>query len=226
MKKFLLVFIMIFSIFIITGCEKKLDDAKKFKEEYESLNGIVNDNGKSIRTINIDLNNPFVYKTEDDIVSMIINKETFLVYFGFPKCPWCRSMLESLIEVAKEYDLETIYYVNVLDIRDTIDKTGNRTKEGTEGYYKLLGLMNDVLSDYDIKDDNGKKVNVNEKRIYAPNVVAVIDGHANKLTTGLSDKQNDAYMELTDDIKNDMKSSLTDVVSIVQEKLTTCDKGC
>ena len=64
--------------------------------------------------------------------------------------------------------------------------------------------MNDVLSDYDIKDDNDKKLNVNEKRIYAPNVVAVIDGKATSLTTGLSDRQTDAYMELSNDLLDEM----------------------
>ena len=99
-------------------------------------------------------------------------------------------------------------------------------KEGTDGYNRLLGLMNDVLRDYDIKDANGNKVDVNEKRIYAPNVVAVIDGTATKMVTGISDKQNDAYMDITDDIKKDIYNSLNEVVSMVQEKLATCNTGC
>lgn len=213
------------SMFFVTGCDKN-NDAKRFKKEYESLNGVVNDNGKTIRSLSIDKNNPFIYKTEEDIVSLMNSEETFLVYFGFAKCPWCRSMLESLIKSAKDNDLQTIYYVDIYDIRDTIDKTGTKTKEGTDGYYKLLDLMNDVLSDYDFKNDNDKNIDVHEKRIYAPNVVAVINGEAKKMVTGLSNKQTDAYMDLTDDIKEEMYNSLNEIVVLVQEELTTCDKGC
>ena len=226
MKKIILLIIMLFTVLLTTGCNKKDSDAIRFKNEYESLNGEAAGSGKTIRTISISDNNPFIYKTEEDIVDMMINKESFLVYFGFAKCPWCRSRLETLTKVAYDNDLDTIYYVDVLDIRDTIDKNKNKTKEGTEGYYKLLGLMENVLADYDIKDDSGNQVDVNEKRIYAPNVVAVIDGVANKMATGISDKQNDGYMELTDDMKNDMYNSLNEVVSIVQEKLATCNTGC
>ena len=220
MKKILYTLLIMVSILCLIGCGKE-SDATKFKNEYESLNGTKNNSGKDIRTISIDSDNPFIYKTEDDIVNMINNKETFLVYFGFPTCPWCRSMLENLIKSAKDNDLETIYYVNVYDIRDTLDKDGNKTKEGTEGYYKLIELMKDVLSEY--KLDN---IKVEEKRIYAPNLVAVIKGEVKQLATGISPKQTDAYMELTDEIKKESYDNINNIVSLVQEALTTCDQSC
>ena len=225
MKRVLLTVLVLFiGLFIITGC--KNNDAMKFKKEYESLNGTKNKNGKEYRSVSIDSNNPFVYKNENDIVDMINNKETFLVYFGFPNCPWCRSILDNLIKSAKDNDIETIYYVNILDIRDTIDKNGNKTKEGTDGYYKLLELMNNVLEDYDLKDDNDNKIETNEKRIYAPNIVSVIDGEVTKLTTGISEKQTDGYMELTDEMNKESYDMINDVILDVQIALTTCDKSC
>ena len=77
----------------LTACEQKLDpgkDAIRFKQEYEALNGEENGNGKNYRVVEIDENNPFVYATTDEIVEKINNKESFVVYFGFAKCPWCR----------------------------------------------------------------------------------------------------------------------------------------
>ena len=43
------------------------------------------------------------------------------------------------------------------------------------------------------------KVDINEKRIYAPNVILVKNGKPIVLTTGVSDKIEDPYKELTDE---------------------------
>ena len=179
----------------------------RFKNEYEALNGVVNEHSKIIRSVNIDKDNPFKYISAEKLVKKIENKESFYVYFGFAKCPWCRSVLPTLIQVAKELDVKRIYYVDVLDIRDTlkIDDNGNITSEkmGTKAYYSLIALMDNVLDDYTIKDKDGNEVKTGEKRIYAPNVVKVEKGIATLLTTGISDKQTDAYMELDKDMIKD-----------------------
>ena len=124
-----LIFLIILSI---TGCKKS--DAISFKEEYEKLNRTKSESGKTIRTISIDKNNPMIYKTEDDIVEMINNKETFIVYFGFAKCPWCRSILPNLLKVAKDLNINKIFYVDIFNIRDTqeINEEGEiiTTKKG------------------------------------------------------------------------------------------------
>ena len=60
----------------------------------------------------------FISYTAEEIAEKIEKKDSFIVYFGFAKCPWCRSVLETLIEVAKDQGLDTIYYVDVKDVRD------------------------------------------------------------------------------------------------------------
>ena len=87
-------------------------DSIKFKEEYESLNGKKYKN-KKIRDVKIEKDNPFVYKTAEEIVDLIENGESFIVYFGFSKCPWCRSMIETFIKTAKENNIDKIYYVDI-----------------------------------------------------------------------------------------------------------------
>ena len=139
MKKFLTLLLIVTLVLTLTACTKetKTSDAKQFKEEYESLNGEDNGNGKKIRTITISEDNPFVYASTDEIAKKMEDNESFIVYFGFAKCPWCRSMIEQLIKSAKDNNIDTIYYVDVLEIRDTyqIDDNGEvqLTKEGTEG---------------------------------------------------------------------------------------------
>ena len=88
MKKIIILLVGIMSIFFFAGCNSSTtEDALKFKEEYESLNGQTREkDGKEIRTISIPDNNPMIYKEANDIVSLMDNKETFLVYFGFSDC--------------------------------------------------------------------------------------------------------------------------------------------
>ncbi|MDE5587482.1 MAG: hypothetical protein K2I72_03815, partial [Bacilli bacterium] len=121
-------------------------------------------------------------------------------------------------------------YVDVAGIRDIITYKGNdefeTTKEGTESYYKLLELLNNVLSDYILTDSDGNEVSTGKKRIYAPNVVAIVDGVAAKLETGISEKQTDGYMELTDEIKEDIYNKLKNILNYVKKGKKTCTTGC
>lgn len=218
MKKIIL--ILCLSLILFTGCNGKDNektDALKFKEEYEALNGVENENnGKKYRKVHVSDDNPFVYKEASDIVKMINNKESFIVYFGFAKCPWCRSIISNLIEVAKDYNIDTIYYVDVYDIRDVLKLDDNNEvvtdKEGSKGYQDLIKLLDDVLSDYELTDSDGNKVSTGEKRIYAPNVVSIINGKALKLETGISDDQTDGYQELTEEMLDESYEKLESVI--------------
>lgn len=189
-------------------------NALKFKKEYESVNGMEIGENK-VRELSIPEDNPFIYKSAEDIVEMINNKETFIVYFGFIKCPWCRSVLPSMIESAKKKNIDKIYYVDVLDIRDAYELDDKhklvKTKDGSEGYNKLIDLLSSILEDYSpLTYTKGKKtikVKVNEKRIYAPNIVIVKNGKPIALESGVSEKQKNAYQELTDDMTCEMKEA-------------------
>lgn len=227
MKNLKIIILMLLTILLITGCFNKSNDALKFKEEYEVLNGnVIENSDKIIRTITIDKNNPFIYKTAEDIVKSMENNESFLVYFGFATCPWCRSVVSTLTKSAKDLELDKIYYVDVLKIRSklSMDESGNikTEKEGTKDYYKLLELMDSVLSDYTSTDLNGNKVSMGEKRIYAPNVVSVVEGKAVKMETGISDKLTDPYMKLTEEIEKDTYKMFKSLIKIVKND-TTCE---
>lgn len=115
-------------------------DAKKFSEEYTK----------------IDEENPFVYRDLKEI-NKILENGTGLVYLGFPECPWCQQYVVYLNEVAKDYELEKIYYADVLEDR----------KNNTEDYKKTVELLKDYLQ----FDDEGNN------RIYVPSVIAVYKGN-------------------------------------------------
>ena len=161
MKKIILMLVAFIAILGVIGCdnnEKKpedmpraQEDSLRFKEEYESLNG-------DYRTLTINENNPFVYSSGADIISKMQNGETFYVYFGSNFCPWCRSVIEKVIEVANDANISKIYYVNIWGasaheevLRDVyeLDSKGKPVlkQEGQGGYEVLLKLLDNVLSD-------------------------------------------------------------------------------
>lgn len=230
MKKFLTLIFAFILVLSFAGCtsEKVDSDAIKFKKEYESLNGEKNDNGKAYRELNISSNNPFIYATAEEISNKIANRETFIVYFGFKECPWCRSVLEELIHAASDSDVDVIYYVDVTGIRDvkSFDDNGKivTTNEGDEYYLKLLEQLADVLDEYTLKVDE-EEIEVGEKRIYAPNVVAVSSGKAIQLETGISEELTDPYGELTDSIQKYSYNKFKCLMECLEEESISCQKN-
>lgn len=231
MKNKILIILIIVMI-TLTGCFNKQDknsDAYKFAEEYNSIGGKENSYGKTNRKTNIPKDNPFVYKTAEDISNLMDEGETFVVYFGFSTCPWCRSMIDQLVKSAKDNDIEKIYYVDVLNIRDTYqvaeDNSLTKTKDGTTGYMELIKKMENVLSDYSLENTNKEKVLVGEKRIYAPNVVAVVNGKAEKMVEGISEDLKDPYDELTSKMKKDSYNSFKCLWECLKKGTITCQKN-
>ena len=226
----LLVFVasIVYLIKINTKFESSVTDAESFKKEYEVLNGeLVGNTDKIYREVTIDENNTVVLSNYSDIVSRINNKETFIVYFGFAKCPWCRSVIEVFLNEAKENNIN-VYYVDVYSNRDTyelVEKVPTKKSDASKEYYELLKKLDSLLSDYNLTDEDGNKVPVGEKRIYAPNMVAVVDGKPMYLTTGVSPLQNDAYMALTDEMINYSKEEFNKLFSYLEETKCT-SKGC
>ncbi len=232
-KIFTIILIMMLTL-TLTGCSDKpveKTDALKFKEEYEKQNGVKNEKyNVTTRTLNIPEDNPMVYATAEEIIKMIDNKETFVVYFGFSDCPWCRSVIEELINVANDLNVEKVYYVDVKELRDVkeLDENNNvvTTKEGDEHYMKLLEKLDSVLDDYTLTDKDGNEVSAGEKRIYAPNVVGVANGKPTELETGESEKLTNPYDELTDEMRTETYNKLKCVFKCLEEKDTyTCKKN-
>ena len=132
----------------VCGCTSK--GAIKFKEDYESINGQTNKSGKVHRSVTIVEDNPYEEVDARDILAKIVNKETFYVYFGDKLCPWCRSVIEKSIEVAKDNKIDKIYYVPIWNdngeeiLRDKyeiVDGELKKTVDGTETYQKLLEIF-------------------------------------------------------------------------------------
>ena len=235
-RLFMIIVTVLAAIVLVLNIQKVISnnsqtDGIKFKEEYEKLNGKKNDQGKKYREITIDSKNEMVYKTTEEVLNLIDKKKSFVLYFGFDTCPWCRSVVPNLASISKELNQE-VYYIDVKDIRDTFelddDNKPKLVKKGSKDYSKLLEKLEPVLEDYTLTDSDNNEIKVGEKRIYAPSIVSVIDGKAKELTTGISDKQTDGYMKLTKEMEKDTYNKIKKVLKQVSDKNNTCyfDKGC
>lgn len=203
-----------------------ISDAVKFKNEYEESNGKSNSSGSIYPTVTISENNPVKYVTEAEAVDLLENG-TGVIYFGFSNCPWCRNMIGPLVTAAKEANT-TLYYLDIYDIRSSYEIKDNelvKTKEGTEGYYKLLNLLDSELSDYVLKDDGKKEYITGEKRLYAPTVVAVKDGEVTKLHVGTVESQTDPYTKLSDEEINKLNKLFTELIKTTLSNTCT-STGC
>ena len=235
-KLFMIIVTVLAAIVLVLNIQKVISnnsqiDGIKFKEEYEKLNGKKNDQGKKYREITIDSKNKMVYKTTEEVLNLIDKKKSFVLYFGFDTCPWCRSVVPTLASISKELN-QKVYYIDVKDIRDSYelddDNKPKLVKKGSKDYSKLLEKLEPVLEDYTLTDSDNNEIKVGEKRIYAPSIVSVIDGKAKELTTGISDKQTEGYMKLTKEMEKETYNKIKKVLKQVKDKNSTCDldKGC
>jgi thiol-disulfide isomerase/thioredoxin len=228
MKKNIIInLFLLFLLITVTGCfnkkveDKQLSDAEKFKEEYETLNGQENSNNQKYLEINIDEKNPIKYSSADEIVDVIENK-TGIIYLGYPECPWCRNAVPVLLEAAKQIGIDTIYYLNMHDIRDkkSLDDDGNIIieEEGTEDYKKLLEALGDNASIYEGLNDDSIK------RIYVPLVIFVKDGKIIKTHESTVESQEDPYVSLDESQTKELLSIYKDAIHEMLDDL--CDSSC
>jgi len=207
----------------LTACgelkTEEITDSKRFKEEYEIVNGTTSNKGNVIREIEIPEDNPIVFSDYATISNMMDEGKTFAVYFGFATCPWCRASLNIYLDCAKKVGIDTIYYVDVFRSRDIYEYNENDeiecTNEADPSYYDLLEDMGDILDEYIIKKEGYEDYDVGEKRIYAPNYIAVVNGKAVKLEeTG--NIMEDAYGEITPEITEELTRRYTELFTLLK----------
>lgn len=205
---------------LITDCADSSgsDTIMTIREKYESVNGTESSSGKTNRTISIPEDHPLIKTSGSDILKKIENKETFYLYVGDELCPWCRSVIEKFIEAAAKADVKEVFYIEIWDdegeeiFRDKyVSQDGElkKTVEGDPSYTELLKAFDNFLEDYTLTVDKDT-IDVGEKRIYAPNFFYVEDGVLKKMTTGISEKQEDSRDELTKEILEDEERLFSD----------------
>ncbi len=208
-------------------CKNEETDAIKFKREYETFNGKKYDNTDiEYFTVNLSNKNLFKYVSEKEAVKFL-KEGTGIIYFGFPQCPWCRTLVPYLEEAARLNGVEEIKYLNILDIRDSYkveDKKVITDKKGTDEYYEILEILDKYLEVFSVTDQAGKKYATGVDRLYAPTFVVVKDGEIVSFHEGTVESQ-EKFVPLTEEEQKELKNILNEKISVISNTVCT-DKAC
>ena len=183
-----LVALIVGLILIFTNSEK-VNDSELFASEYKQ----------------VDEDNVFVNRDAKEIIRILENG-TGVVYLGFPECKWCQAYVPYLDEVAKENNINTIYYFNIKEDRE----------KNTSDYKKIVELTSEFLG----YDDEG------EKRVFVPDVYVVLDGeilsHNNETSMITEDILPIDYW--TDEKLDNLRETLTEMFEPLSSRsCTTCN---
>ena len=186
-------------------------DAVKIKEEYESLNNTKNENNQRLYpNVVLDENNVFVKSTENEIID-ILNSEGY-IYFGDYTDAYSRSLISLVDEVSKNNIISKINYFDISTIKDEIalDDLNEPIikKQGSNGYYKMLEILDEWLPNYYLINEEGTKIDTLEKYIVVPTIVVVKDGEIKNLRMGTIESQKTGYDELSSDEVSKIKEEL------------------
>lgn len=205
---------------VVNHKEEVLSDSEKFKQDFEQYNGLTyEDTGDKVIDVKISKDNPFVYKTGKEILDILENDDAY-VLFGYSSCPLTRAMIETLVDVASEEEVSTIYYVDIKDIRDEYEATGSivaeKVKDGTEAYYDILDFFGTNLERYYVADESGMfEYDTTVTRLKSPTFVAVSDGKVVSMYEELGDTYDYSNRELTDEEKEVLKEEYRKIIESI-----------
>lgn len=208
-------------------CKTKENDSIKIKREFEKLNNKKIDNSKNTyEKVILENDNPFVYINENQAID-IINNKSGIILFGYASCPYTRSIISILSEVASDMGISKIYYLDISGIRDSYKVSEKKVKQiskGTDGYNLILKSLDKYLSNYSITDSKGKIYSTDVKRIYSPTLIVVKNGEVIGFHEGTV-KTHKLYQTLIDKEKEEIKNIYINMFSTYMNNMCT-NKGC
>ncbi len=205
-------------------------DARKFKSEYEDLNGKTAGESYKYQSLKLAGKSKIEYASLDEAVAFA-NTSTGLIFFGTPTDGKSRSVVETLLESTNCSCLEKVLYVDMTDkfnVFEIEDDKPVETKKAEQGYYDMLVVLNEYLNNYTIVDDDGFEHELQNKRIDIPMVVAVKDGEIVGAHTGSVsfDREQGEYDELDEVQKSELSVIYNGLIEAVVDENATCKKKC
>lgn len=182
------------ALLLLFGCSAKPVDKAKNTEKYcgdEVKEAGCDINVKADMSGYKDFNlkeNQFTASSMKNALAMFKEQKSGILYFGFPKCPWCIEAIPILNEVAKADNIH-IQYIRTRDDDKKLLYTEEQKKE-------LIPYVKQYLK----KDDEGKYA------LFVPFVVVVKDGKAIRGHIGTVDSHDAKKREMNKQEKTELKA--------------------
>jgi len=184
--------LMVSSCMFLQCTGSQMSDSERFALEYPLV-------GKD---------NIFVYKNADETAD-ILAKGRGVVFIGYKECPWCQSYAVFLHDVAREMEIDKIYYCDIKEDREN----------NSESYRKIV----DVLAGRLQYDDEGRS------RVYVPDVSIVSRGRiitrdyeTSKETLGYDTPQEYWNDERADALKERLRAGIDVLKQIIANSCNKC----
>ena len=143
------IILLIISSFMFLQCYRKTD-----QKEVQSHQ--INDSERfALEYPLVGEDNIFIYRNANEIAD-ILEKGRGIVFIGFKECPWCQVYAVYLHDVAREMEIDKIYYCNIKEDREI----------NSESYRRIVDIFSGRLQ----YDDEG------HPRLYVPDVAIVSRG--------------------------------------------------
>jgi len=194
MRLYKLAFLIISSLMLLQchGKSNQISDSERFAQEYPLVGG----------------DNIFVYRNADETADILENGRG-IVFIGYKECPWCQLYAVFLHDVAREMEIDKIFYCDIKEDREN----------NSESYRRLVSILAGRLQ----YDDEGRP------RVYVPDVSIVSRGRiiardfeTSKETLGYNTPQE--YWN--DERVNALKERLRAGIGILQQIISFSCNSC
>ena len=129
----------------------------------------------------------------NEMVKLINDKETFVVFFSFEECPYCNAIMPYVNKAAEDADM----YVGYIDTRSNPEWTNNME---IDGYDKVVKYFGDHLPE----DEDGKD------HLYTPDMYFIKNGEVVARHDGVVEGADDPTVPLTSSQEENLMKILAD----------------
>jgi predicted bacteriocin transport accessory protein len=152
--------------------------------------------------------NIFVYRNASETADILANGRG-IVFMGFKECPWCQQYAVFLHDVAREMEVEKIYYFDVKEDR----------QNNSENYRRILDILSGQLQ-YD--DEGHPRVYVPDVTVVSRGRIIVHDYETSKETLGYSTPQEYWNDERINTLKERLRTGIKVLNQIISRPCNIC----
>lgn len=166
-------------------------DTEKFIEQYESYNltsYLSNNRSKLHRSVTLNHDADISYISYKDAIQKFNNRDSFVLYYGWPTCPYCRALVEPFLNAAANTNTK-IYVIELPDEDYETSRTNYEWKDGevvttntNDDYEEFIEALggNDTFTEKIVykDDDDTEGVDTGKATMYAPTILLIKDKKA------------------------------------------------